>query len=345
MNDHSNLPKRTDRGLVRTDTRAIAVPKLVAAAGEDAARHFINFFIASIRNRHTRRSYARQAEQFLSWCQARGVSDIREIRTEHVAAYIERMTRSELEAASVKQALSALRMLFSWLVVHQVVRDNPTASVRGPRLVVSEGKTPYLPPEDVVRIIESISTGSLVGLRDRALIGVMAYTFARVGAAVGMNVGDYYPQGKQWALRFREKGGKRKQIAAHHKIEEYMDAYLTKAGISEEKGAPVFRTARGKTGVLTSNRMTQSDAWRMLQRRARAAGVATAICNHSWRASGITVFLENGGSIEMAQYMAGHADPRTTKLYDRRRQAVSRGEVERIRYEKKQAVPETDPEP
>lgn len=342
MKEPSNLPEPARRSIIEPEAHPIVVPALIAAAGEEAARHFINFFIASIRNRHTRRSYARQAELFLSWCQAHGLADIREVRTEHVAAYIERMSRSELEAASVKQALSALRMLFSWLVVHQVVRTNPAAAVRGPKLIVSEGKTPYLPPEDVVRLIESIPTNTLVGLRDRALIGVMAYTFARVGAAVGMNVGDYYPEGKQWSLRFKEKGGKRKQIAAHHKLEEYMDAYLTAATLAEEKGTPLFRTARGKTGTLTENRMTQSDAWRMLQRRAVAAGVTTAVCNHSWRASGITVFLENGGAIEMAQYMAGHADPRTTKLYDRRRQVASRGEVERIRYEKKQAVPRTD---
>ena len=340
MEQPQNLPQPGGRSLVRPDAQPIVVHALIAAAGEEAARHYINFFIASIRNRHTRRSYARQAELFLSWCQAHGLGDIREVRTEHVAAYIERLSRSSLEAASVKQALSALRMLFSWLVVHQVVRENPTASVRGPKLVVSEGKTPYLPPEDVVRLIESIPTDTLVGLRDRALIGVMAYTFARVGAAVGMNVGDYYPEGKQWALRFKEKGGKRKQIAAHHKLEEYMDAYLTAAGVGGgDKGTPLFRTARGKTGELTENRMMQSDAWRMLQRRAKKAGVTTAICNHSWRASGITVFLENGGSIEMAQYMAGHADPRTTKLYDRRRQVASRGEVERIRYERKAQTP------
>ena len=143
-------------------------------------------------------------------------------------------------------------------------------------------------------------------------------------------------------MRLREKGGKRKQIAVHHVLEEYMDAYLDAAGIREDKGTPLFRTARGKTGTLTENRMTQQDAWGMLQRRAKKAGVTTAICNHSWRATGITNFLENGGAIEMAQYMAGHADPRTTKLYDRRRQQVTRGEVERIRYEKKQAMPDTD---
>lgn len=89
-------------------------------------------------------------------------------------------------------------MLFDWLVVHQVVRSNPTAGVRGPKLVVSEGKTPALSAEEVAELIESIPTDTLIGLRDRALIGLMAYTFARVGAALAMNVGDYYPEGKQW---------------------------------------------------------------------------------------------------------------------------------------------------
>lgn len=340
MDEPQHLPERTGRALLRPDAQTLVVPALIAAAGEDAARHFINFFIASIRNRHTRRSYARQANLFLSWCQAHGLSDVRQVRTEHVAAYIEQATRSDLEAASVKQALAALRMLFSWLVVHQVVRENPATAVRGPKLSVSEGKTPNLPAEEVAVLIESIPTDTLVGLRDRALIGLMAYTFARVGAALAMNVGDYYPEGKQWSVRLREKGGKRKQIAAHHVLEEYMDAYLSASGLSEQKGTPLFRTARGKTGQLTENRMRQPDAWSMLQRRAKKAGITTAICNHSWRATGITVFLENGGAIEMAQYMAGHADPRTTKLYDRRRQVVSRGEVERIRYERKQAMPD-----
>jgi site-specific recombinase XerD len=340
MEEPTNLPHDPSQALTRTDASSASVPALIAAAGEDAARHFLNFFIASIRNRNTRRSYARQARLFLSWCEQHGLRDVRHIRTEHVAAYVEMMTRSTLEPASVKQALSSLRMLFDWLVVHQVVGHNPTDAVRGPKLLVTEGKTPNLPAEEVAVLIESIPTDTLVGLRDRALIGLMAYTFARVGAALSMNVGDYYPEGKQWSVRLREKGGKLKQIAVHHVLEGYMDSYLAAAGIAEENGTPLFRTARGKTGQLTQARMSQPDAWRMLQRRARKAGVMTQICNHSWRATGITVFLENGGAIEMAQYMAGHADPRTTKLYDRRRQQATRGEVERIRYEKKQTVPE-----
>lgn len=339
MENKKTLVQEHSRALVPTGSDTTHVPSLIATAGEDAARHFLNFFIASIRNRNTRRSYSRQVRLFFAWIEHHGIKDVRDIRTEHVAPYVEMMSRSSLEPASVKQALSSLRMLFDWLLVHQVVRENPATAVRGPKLSVAEGKTPNLPAEEVAQLIDSIPTDSLVGLRDRALIGLMAYTFARVGAALSMNVGDYYPEGKQWSVRLREKGGKRKQIAVHHVLEEYMDAYLSASGLSDVKGTPLFRTARGKTGKLTENRMTQPDAWNMLQRRAKKAGITTAICNHSWRATGITVFLENGGAIEMAQYMAGHADPRTTKLYDRRRQKVTRGEVERIRYERKAQTP------
>ncbi len=139
-----------------------------------------------------------------------------------------------LQTASVKQALSTLRMLFRWLVVHQVVPSDPTAAVRGPKLAVTEGSTPALAAADVARILEGIPTATLVGLRDRALIGVMAYTFARVGAAVAMNVGDVFPQGTGYLVRLREKGGKRKQIACHHLLEEYLCAYIDAAGIADE---------------------------------------------------------------------------------------------------------------
>jgi integrase len=163
----------------------------------------------------------------------------------------------------------------------------------------------------------------------------MAYTFARVGALLAMDVSDFCPQGTGFMVRLREKGGKRKVIAAHHLLVEYLTSYIEAAGIGEEKDSPLFRTAEGKTGRLTRNRMTQDACWYMLQRRARKAGIQTPICNHTFRVTGITNYLENGGTRETAQHMAGHADPRTTQLYDRRKQLVTRSEVERIRYEQK----------
>jgi site-specific recombinase XerD len=314
----------------------VALPPLVLAAGEGAARAFLRFFVANIRNRHTRRAYARQARDFLAWCEGRGLADVRQVRTEHAAAYVEALARGRLETSSVKQALAALRALFDWLVVHQAVpAGSPFAAVRGPRLVVDEGRTPCLDGTQVVELFEAIPTDTLVGLRDRALVGLMAYTFARVGAALAMDVGDYWQEGKTGLVRLREKGGKRRTLAVHHVLEGHLDEYLAAAGIAGEGGTPLFRTARGRTGELTGNRMGQADAWRMLRRRARAAGLNVALCNHTWRATGITNYLEHGGALETAQFMAGHADPRTTKLYDRRKRMVSRSEVERIRYERK----------
>jgi site-specific recombinase XerC len=148
------------------------VPALVAAAGERAGRRFLEFFAANIRNPHTRRAYARAADEFLAWCATAGVPSISAVQPVHVATWIEAGTR-ELAAPSVKQRLAAIRHLFDWLVTGQVVPVNPAASVRGPRHVVTSGQTPVLDPAETRALLDSIDTSTLVGLRDRALIGLM----------------------------------------------------------------------------------------------------------------------------------------------------------------------------
>jgi integrase len=220
-------------------------------------------------------------------------------------------------------------MLFDWLVTGQVIPMNPAASVRGPKHVVKKGKTPVLTAAEARQLLDSIDVSVVVGLRDRALIGLMVYSFARVSAAVGMTVEDYYQQGKRWWLRLHEKGGKRHQVPAHHNAEAYVDAYLTAAGIAGDRKGPLFRTV-DRAGLPTSNRMTRNDALRMIKRRARAAGLPNTICCHTFRATGITAYLENGGTIENAQAIAAHESPRTTKLYDRTGDEITLDEVERI---------------
>jgi site-specific recombinase XerC len=163
------------------------VPELVAAAGERAGMRFLEFFAANIRNPHTRRAYARAADEFLAWCASVGVPSIGAVQPVHVATWIEAGTR-ELAAPSVKQRLAAIRHLFDWLVTGQVVPVNPAASVRGPRHVVTAGQTPVLDPAEARALLDSIDPASVVGLRDRALIGLMVYSFARIGAALGMAV-------------------------------------------------------------------------------------------------------------------------------------------------------------
>jgi site-specific recombinase XerD len=228
------------------------------------------------------------------------------------------------------QHLTAVRTLFDWLVMGQVVPHNPAHAVRGPKHVVKRGKTPILSPEEAHELFASIRTDTVVGLRDRALIGVLIYSFARVSATVAMRVEDYFPQGKRWWLRLHEKGGKVHEVPVHHTLEEYLDAYITAAGIGEDKKGSLFRTAIKRTGVLSDRPLPRANAFHMVQRRAKEAKVRTAIGCHTFRATGITIYLLNGGSLEKAQMMAAHESPRTTKLYDRTSDQLSLDEVERV---------------
>ena len=247
----------------------------------------------------------------------------------HVAAYIRQLGK-KYEKPTVKQHLAAIRMLFDWLVVGQVIAINPAHSVRGPKHAIKRGKTPVLTPDEARKLLDSIDVTTAVGLRDRALIGMMAYSFARVSAVVSMRVEDYYSAGKRWWVRLHEKGGKRHEMPCHHSLEAYLDAYLQVAKILEAKKSPLFRSARGRTGELTESPMSRIDMWRMIRRRAIDACLSADICCHTFRATGITAYLENGGTLENAQLMAAHESPRTTKLYDRTGDEITLDEVERI---------------
>jgi site-specific recombinase XerD len=186
--------------------------------------------------------------------------------------------------------------------------------------------------EEVRQLLECIQGNDVVQLRDRALIAVMAYSFARISAVVALRVRDYAPQGKRCILRLAEKGGKQREVPVHHKLEEYLDTYIDAAGIAGNKETPLFRSAARKTKQLTGRPLDRRNAHDMIRRRLKDAGIRGEYSCHSFRATGITTFLENGGSLETAQWIAGHADSQTTKLYDRRNQRATLEDLERVRY-------------
>ena len=289
------------------------VPALVAGAGERAALRFLEFFTVNIRNRNTRAAYAHAAATFLAWCEGQGIGELARVQPVHVAAYIEQL-QGERAAPTVKQHLACIRMLFDWLVIGQVVASNPAHSVRGPRHSVSKGLTPVLSSQETTALLDGMDAASVVGLRDRAVIAVMTYSFARVGAVVRLAVEDYFPQNKRWWLRLREKNGKLNQMPCHHKLEAYLDAYIEAAGLASDRKGPLFRSAIGRTKKLSGSPMSRNDVWAMIRRRAADAGIRTAIGCHTFRATGITDYLTNGGRIEVAQRMAGHSNAKTTGL-------------------------------
>ena len=200
-----------------------AMPALVLSAGEHGTYRFLEFFAAHIRNPNTRAAYFRNVCAFFLWCQRRKIRALSEIRSHHVAGYVERLGKTHAPP-SVKQHLAAIRMLFDWLVIGQIVSSNPASAVRGPTYVVNKGKTPVLLGEEARVLLDSITTDTLVGLRDRALISLLVYTFARVSAAVQMNGEDVYIQGKRLWVRLHEKGGKEHTLPCHHELESHLDA-------------------------------------------------------------------------------------------------------------------------
>lgn len=289
------------------------------------AERFLDFFTVHIENAHTRRAYYRTARAFSEWCAARGIHRLADVRPMHAAAYIKGLT---LSVPSKKQHLAALRMLFVWLVVGHAIDANPAHAVHGPKHVVTKGQTPVLEREEVRALLDSIDV-SLIGLRDRALIGTMIYTFARIGAVLGMNVGDYYSQVRRGYVRLAEKGGKKLDSPCVSTLETYLDEYIAAAGIGNDTNGPLWRTTGRRTGEI--HRMLQHDAFRMIRRRAKTAGIETPIGNHTMRATGITAYLKAEGKLEHAQQMAHHSSPRTTKLYDRRGDEITRDEYKKIR--------------
>ncbi|NYH17851.1 site-specific recombinase XerC [Paraburkholderia bryophila] len=248
----------------------------------------------------------------------------------HVASWIDLQTQT-LSAPTVKQRLAAIRHLFDWLVTGQIVPHNPAASVRGPSHTAKKGKTPVVDATEARQLLDSIDVTTPIGLRDRALIALMVFSFARVGAALAMRVEDVYVQHRRLWVRLRETGGKHHKMPCHHTLEAYLHAYLDATGIGDDPKGSLFRTVRRGTRQFSESPLPQANAYAMVQRRALAAGIGTAIGNHTFRATGITAYLKNGGTLENAAAMANHASTRTTQFYDRRRDDISLDEVERIR--------------
>lgn len=310
-----------------------ALPLVVQAAGDKAKYKFVEFFFSTLANANTREAYARASFRFFGWCEQQGL-ELEKVHPIAVAGYI-RQLEQELSPASVKQHLAAIRMLFDWFVVEGVTSYNPASSVKGPKHNPKRGKTPVLTPDDTRRLFDSVELNAIKDYRDRAILGVLFYAWVRVSSVCALDIRDYYHVGRQTFLRFQEKGGKEQLVPTHHKAVEYIEAYLEQAGIDPsdklEKKQPLFRTISNRR-QLTERRMNRNDVLRMVRARALNAGISAEITVHTARATGITTYLANGGALEAAQDIANHADPRTTRLYDRRKDTIDRAEIERVRY-------------
>jgi len=318
------------------------LPAILVASGPETMEAVLEFFLVTIRNPNTRLAYGRAIWRFLAILrEARPpVGRLADIRPLHVGSYIDGLAKSHA-APTAKQALAAIRKLGDWLVTKHLLATNPATSVKGPAHSQLVGSTPHLTARETARLFAAIDGDSLTDIRDRALIGVMAYTFARVSAVLGMQVKDVAVEDLTMWIWLCEKGGKRHKMPCHHALAASITAWLEESGLAGEPTAPLFPAAtfsrhpeisRDTRGAIL--RLHRNNALAMVKRRALKAGIdPERVCNHTFRATGITTFLENGGEIENARRMAAHATIKTTQVYDRRGDAVKIADVERIRYE------------
>lgn len=303
------------------------VPALISSAGGAAKFAWEEFVHGRIRNPGTRRAYCHAVERFLSWCRRQGVDLVR-IAPAHVGRYLD---DQPLAPATKKLHLSAIRHFFDELVLRHVVILNPASAVRGERLQVIEGKTPEISVKQCRRLLSAIDCSNVVGLRDRAIIAVMIYTAARVGAVSRLRRGDFYDLGDQYCLRLTEKGTKQREIPVRHDLRGFLLQYLAAGQLDcSDRASPFFCTTRRRTKQLTTSGMSTGDMSRMLKRRLADAGLPLQFSPHCFRVATITDLLGQGVPLEDVQLLAGHSDPRTTRLYDRRHRQVTRNIVERI---------------
>jgi len=300
-------------------------------------------FLMSHTNRKTREVYAQGLRKFCDWIVNQGksaeVPNISKLTGSQMAAFIASISESDEEtgltddkARTVSTIFSAVRTYLDACIAAGLLKTNVARAVRLPRVPSGKGATPVLDNAMVARMIEMIPMETDADYRDRAMIAMMAYSLFRISAVCRLRVRDYQMRGNLRYIVTVEKRSKVHEMPVHETLAHYIDDYLTTTGLVDQPDAPLFQGTTPHKGILTGHAYSRNASWKMIQRRAKAAGHFGEIGNHSLRATGITNYLAHGGQLEEARKMAGHKSAETTRLYDRNIDAVDPEEVLRIKY-------------
>lgn len=295
-------------------TGELAPLDLLAAIPEE------EIWLAKQKSARTRRAYRLDVQHFMRALGIMTQEQLRQVDHRAVIAW-ERMQREQQGAASstVRRRLSALSSLFKHLVRHGAATRNPVVDVERPAINREEGTTAAFSKAQARRLLDTPPADTLAGLRDRAILAVGLQVGLRRAEIAALTVGDLHQNRGFDALRVIRKGGRRDALAINPQTAQRLRAYLERAGHEEAREAPLFRPLRGNARALDpAARLDPDSIDRILRRHAAAIGLARGYSAHSMRATFITTALENGAQLEDVQKAAGHRDPSTTKLYDRR---------------------------
>lgn len=322
----ANLTPKTDA--LTSSKLSLVPPKFILRGGSALVSAYAAFFSQTL-NENTNQAYANGLKLFCDFLSDIKIDDILDVEPKHITDFVGKMNDEDYGVATTRLYLSALRMFLDSCVVDGMISVNPAKAVKLPRHSSRTGKTPVIIPQQVRQILDSIPCMTQTDYRDRALIGLMVFSFFRVSAALSLSLKDYELRGNQRWIIGEEKGSKRHEMPVHPSLEGLVDEYIAFVGMTD-LSTPLFQSGNARGGKLTGRPYDRTSAWRMVRRRAAAAGVHREIGNHSFRATGITTYLNAGGSLEDARIMANHSDATTTKLYDRTGDRVKITEVNRI---------------
>jgi len=276
-------------------------------------------WLASQTSKNTRVAYRRDVAGFMGFLGIQTTEELREVDRAAVLSWQSRLEAGGAKPATIRRKLAALSSLFAHLVHHQVLRENPTRELRRPSVNRRQGRTPAFSTAQARAILDAPDGTTLRGLRDRAILSVGFQAGPRRGSIARLRVRDFHQDAGYDALRFVWKGGHEHAVALHPQTAQRIREYLAAAGHAQDTASPLFRPLRGNGAVNDPRRhLHPKEIGRILKRYTRAAKIRGNYSAHSMRATFITTALANGASLEEVQAAAGHADPGTTKLYDRR---------------------------
>ena len=304
------------------------------SARAKTAETFLELLGARVRNPNTRSAYQVAWRSFLAFCSDRQL-ELESVKAYHVGAWLDQHPGSR---STQRQHLAAVRLLFDSLMMRGVVEYNPAARARPPRLVRESSHTPVFEEAEIVALLDSISSESLKDIRDKAIFSVLFYSWCRVSALVNLTVADYYERGGTRWLRFQEKRGKEHEVPVHSKAKEAVDLWLDQSLLASNSSAPLFPSFGKNRETIEQRRLDRRSVLKLVEKRAKASGILKRVCCHSFRATGVTEYMNSGGTIEIAQRIAGHTSPATTRIYDRSGDRLTLEEIERVQIGKKRQI-------
>jgi site-specific recombinase XerD len=300
--------------LVPAGGRALGPVQVLAQLPEE------EIWLQSQRSAQTRRAYRNDVHEFIEYLRITSADELHQVDRAHVIAWLRHLERAGAKPATIRRKLAALSSLYAHLVDRHVVGANPVRDVGRPRINRKTGSTPAFSKEQARALLEAPDPKKPAGLRDRALLAVGLQVGLRRSSIVNLTVRDFHESSGYDCLRVRLKGGVGHVVAVHPNVARRLREYLQADGRQDDLDAPLFwPTRRGSQGHTLRRHMEPGQVDRIVKKWARAIGAGRGYSAHSMRATFITVALENGASLEDVQDAAGHADPDTTRLYDRRR--------------------------